>query len=74
MIIPRGIRLEGRAVFRGEMRNAYRILVGRIDRKRPLGKPGRKWEFITTTNLEYIGWKDSGLDPYGSGLVPVVGC
>jgi hypothetical protein len=29
------------------MRNAYRILVGRPERKRPLGKSGRRWENIT---------------------------
>jgi hypothetical protein len=27
----------------GEKRNAYRILVGNPERKRPLGRPKRKW-------------------------------
>jgi hypothetical protein len=27
----------------GEKGNAYRILVGKPEGKRPLGKPGRKW-------------------------------
>jgi hypothetical protein len=28
----------------GEKRNAYRILVGRQDGKRPLGRPRHRWE------------------------------
>jgi hypothetical protein len=27
----------------GEKRNAYRLLVGKPEGKRPLGKPRRKW-------------------------------
>jgi hypothetical protein len=27
----------------GRMRNAYKILVKKSDRKRPLGRPGYKW-------------------------------
>jgi hypothetical protein len=27
----------------GEKRNAYRILVGKPERKRPLGRPRRRW-------------------------------
>jgi hypothetical protein len=30
----------------GEMGNAYIIFVGRPERKRPLGRPKRKWEDI----------------------------
>jgi hypothetical protein len=28
----------------GEMRNAYRILVGKYDGKRPHGRPRHRWE------------------------------
>jgi hypothetical protein len=28
----------------GEKRNAYRVLVGRLEGKRPLGRPERRWE------------------------------
>jgi hypothetical protein len=27
----------------GEKRNAYRILVGKPERRRPLGRPRRRW-------------------------------
>jgi hypothetical protein len=27
----------------GETKNAYRILVGKPERKRPLGRPRRRW-------------------------------
>jgi len=29
-----------------EKRNAYRMLVGKPEGKRPLGRPGIKWEII----------------------------
>jgi hypothetical protein len=28
----------------GEMRNAYNILVGKLERKRPLGRLRRRWK------------------------------
>jgi len=28
----------------GEMRNAYKILVGKHERKRPIVRPRRRWE------------------------------
>jgi hypothetical protein len=28
----------------GTVRNAYRILVGKPEGKKPLGSPGRRWE------------------------------
>jgi hypothetical protein len=30
----------------GEKRNSYRILVGKPEGKRPLGRPRRRWEDI----------------------------
>jgi hypothetical protein len=36
----------------GKMRTAYRILVGKPERKRPLGRPRRRWEDNITVNLE----------------------
>jgi hypothetical protein len=41
----------------GEKGNAYRILVGKPEGKRPLGKPRRRWEDIRM-DLREIGWGD----------------
>jgi hypothetical protein len=39
----------------GETRNAYRILVGRPEGKRPLGRPRRRWVYNNTMDLGEIG-------------------
>jgi hypothetical protein len=39
MIRPRKMRWAGNVARIGEKRNAYRILVGKLERKRPLGRP-----------------------------------
>jgi hypothetical protein len=40
----------------GEKRNAYRILVGKREGKRPLGRPRRRWVDNIKMNLREIGW------------------
>jgi hypothetical protein len=40
----------------GEKRNAYRILVGMSEGKRPLGRPRRRWVDNIKINLREIGW------------------
>jgi hypothetical protein len=45
---------------RGELRNAYRILVGKPEGKRPLGRPRRRWEDNIRMDLRMIGWGGSG--------------
>jgi hypothetical protein len=37
------MRWAGHVDRMGEKRNAYRILVGKPKRKRPLGRPRRRW-------------------------------
>jgi hypothetical protein len=39
----------------GEMRGAYKILVGRPEGRRPLGRPRRRWEDIIKMDLK-DGW------------------
>jgi hypothetical protein len=41
MIKPRRMRWTGHVAQRGAKRNAYRVLVGKREGKRPLGKPRR---------------------------------
>jgi hypothetical protein len=40
----------------GETRNAYRILVGKPEGKRPLGRPRRRWEDNIKMDLGEIEW------------------
>jgi hypothetical protein len=44
----------------GETRNAYRILVGKPEGKRPLGRPRRIWVDNIKMDLGEIGW--DGMD------------
>jgi hypothetical protein len=41
----------------GDMRNAYNILVGKPEEKRPLGRRRRKWEDNIRMDLREIGWE-----------------
>jgi hypothetical protein len=56
MIKSRRMRWAGHVARMGETRNAYRILMGKPEGKRPLGRPRRKW----MDNRSYIGW--DGMD------------
>jgi hypothetical protein len=40
----------------GEERGAYRILVGRPEGRRPLGRPRRRWEDNIKMDLQEVGW------------------
>jgi hypothetical protein len=42
----------------GEKRNAYRILVGKPEGRRPLGRPRRRWVDNIKMDLREIGWDD----------------
>jgi hypothetical protein len=47
----------------GEKRNAYRLLVGKLEGKRPLGRPRDRWLDNIKMNLLEIGW--GGVDWIG---------
>jgi hypothetical protein len=55
----RRMRWVGQVARKGEGRGAYRILVGRPEGKRPLGKSRRRWEDNESLRSG-IGWH--GLD------------
>jgi hypothetical protein len=40
-----------------KMRNGYKILVGKPERNRPLGRLGRRWEDNIRMDLREIGWE-----------------
>jgi hypothetical protein len=60
MIKSRGMRWDGHVARMGEKTNAYRILVGTPEGKRPLGRPRQRWEDNIKMDLREIGW--GGMD------------
>jgi hypothetical protein len=42
----------------GEKRNACRLLVGKPEGKRPLGRPRRRWVENIRMDLGEVGWSD----------------
>jgi len=50
-----------------EKGGVYRILVGELVEKRPLGRPKRRWENNIKMDLQEVGCRVYGLDRAGSG-------
>ena len=44
-----------------ERRGSYRVLVGKLEGKRPLGRPRCRWEDNVKIDLQEVGW-GHGLD------------
>jgi hypothetical protein len=40
----------------GERRGAYRVLVGKPEGRRPLGRPRSRWEDNIKMDLRDVGW------------------
>ncbi|KAJ4435504.1 hypothetical protein ANN_18120, partial [Periplaneta americana] len=57
-IKSRRLRWAGHVARMGESRNAYRVLVGRPEGKRPLGRPRRRWEDNIKMDLRKVGYDD----------------
>jgi hypothetical protein len=60
MVESRKMRWAGNVAQMGKTRNAYRILVGKLEGKRPLGRPRRRWVNNIKLDLGEIGW--DGMD------------
>jgi hypothetical protein len=56
VIKSRRMRWAGHAAQMGERRNAYRIVVGKPEGKRPLGRPRRRWVDNIKMDLRKVGW------------------
>ncbi|KAJ4443164.1 hypothetical protein ANN_04814 [Periplaneta americana] len=54
----RSLRWAGHIVHIDEFRNAYRVLVGRPEGKRSLGRPNRRWEDNIKMDLREMGYDD----------------
>ncbi|KAJ4440235.1 hypothetical protein ANN_08374 [Periplaneta americana] len=57
-IKSRRLKWAGHVARMGESRNAYRVLVGRPEGKRPLGRPRRRWEDNIKMDLREVGYDD----------------
>jgi hypothetical protein len=55
VIKSRRIKWAGHVARTGEGRGVYRVLVGRPEGKRPLGRPRHKWEDNIKMDLRKIG-------------------
>jgi hypothetical protein len=62
MIKSRKMRWTGHVARMDEKSNAYRTLVGKPEKIRPLGRPRRRWMDNIKMDLTEIGW-----DGYDSG-------
>jgi hypothetical protein len=65
MISSRRMRWAGHVGRIGEKRNTYRILVGKPEGKRPLGRARRGWMDNIKMDLREIGWVWYSLDLSG---------
>ena len=54
------MRGVGHVARMGERRDVYRVLVGKPEEKRPLGRPRRRWEDNIKMDLQEVGCR--GID------------
>jgi hypothetical protein len=55
MIKSRRMRWAGHVERTGEKRGVYRVLVGKPEGNRPLGRPRRRWEDNIKMDLQEVG-------------------
>jgi len=55
VIKSRRMRCAGHVARMGEERGVYRVLVGKLERKRPLGRPRRRWVDNIRMDLQEVG-------------------
>ena len=55
VIKSRRMRLAGHVARIGEERGVYRVLVGKPERRRPLGRPRRRWMGNIRMDLQGMG-------------------
>jgi hypothetical protein len=58
IIKSRRMKLAGPVARMGEKRNAYRLLVGKPEGRRPLGRPRRRWLDNVRMDLVEVEWGD----------------
>jgi len=58
------MRWVGHVMHMGKRRSIYRVLVGKPEGKRPLGRPRHRWEDNIKMDLQEVGY---GFNRAGSG-------
>jgi hypothetical protein len=58
VIKSRRMKWEWHVALMGERRGVYRVLVGKSEGKRPLGRPRRRWEDNIKLCLQEVGCGD----------------
>ena len=56
----RRMRWAGHVACMGGERGVYRVLVGKPEGKRPLGRPRRRWVDIIRMDLQEVDWAGPG--------------
>jgi len=70
MIKPRIMRWAGHVAGMGEKRDVYRVLVGKPQGKRSLGRPRSRWKDNTKMDIQEVGcglWTESSWLRVGTG-------
>jgi hypothetical protein len=67
VVKSRRMKWEGHVARMGEDRGVLRVLVGKPEGKRPLGRPRHRWEDNIKMDLQEVGGWSWGLDGVGSG-------
>jgi hypothetical protein len=62
VIKSRRMRWAGHVASTGEKRGTYRILVGRPEGRRPLGRPRHRWEDNIKMDLQEVGLGMDGIE------------
>jgi len=63
VIKSRRVRWVGYVAPMGERTCVYRVLVGKLEGKRPLGRPRRRWEDNIKMDLQEVGcWGTDWVD------------
>ena len=55
VIKSRRMKWTGHVAGMGERRDVYKVLVGKPERKRPLGRQNHKWEYNIKMDLQEVG-------------------
>ena len=62
LVKSRRMRWAGHVARMGEDRGVHRVLVGKVEGKRPLGRPRRRWEDNIKMDLQDVGGRGDWIE------------